>query len=287
VQVSESEQHYLIQGVTDNMRSDGRGRTDYRDFCLLVGVLPQTNGSASLKLAGTSVLVGVKAEIGSPNPSSPDEGLLTFSVECCPSASPEFEGRGAEFLNAELARLLENTMTKSPDIDFKSLCIVPQSHCWILYIDALILDSDGNLFDALSIATRAALYNTKIPAISLEPGEKAGQPEIVVSEDPLDFTSFSIENVPICITLTKIGKHYVVDTTLEEEVCMSVRISVGINKKGNICSIQKGGRGAFLPSSLEHVLNSARTIGLEILEKQDAFLSKLEKRNKHNSHNFP
>ncbi len=28
-------------------------------------------------------------------------------------------------------------------------------------MDCLVLDSDGNLIDALSIATRAALFNTK------------------------------------------------------------------------------------------------------------------------------
>lgn len=35
-------------------------------------------------------------------------------------------------------------------------------------IDALVLDSGGNLFDSLSLATLAALYNTKIPSIKVD-----------------------------------------------------------------------------------------------------------------------
>lgn len=33
-------------------------------------------------------------------------------------------------------------------------------YCWIINIDALVLNNDGNLSDCLSIATRAALFNT-------------------------------------------------------------------------------------------------------------------------------
>ena len=36
-------------------------------------------------------------------------------------------------------------------------------HCWTLYVDILILECGGNLFDAVSIAVKAALSNTRIP----------------------------------------------------------------------------------------------------------------------------
>lgn len=154
----------------------------------------------------------------------PDEGKLQFYVEwyfnlsftynlylilkiflsSCPSASPEFEGRGAEYLNVELARFLERIFQNSPSFNLQSLCVVPGQTCWVLCIfllhfyyllfllsniiiitiicylffcifylkikdiDALVLDSGGNLFDSLSLATLAALYNTKIPSIKVD-----------------------------------------------------------------------------------------------------------------------
>lgn len=45
-------------------------------------------------------------------------------------------------------------------MELKKLCIIPGKLCWIIYVDAMVLDSNGNLFDAISIATRAALHNT-------------------------------------------------------------------------------------------------------------------------------
>ena len=62
--------------------------------------------------------------------------------------------------------MLERMLKDSNAIDMTKLCIVPGKICWVIYIDAMILDSGGNLFDAISVATRAALHNTRF-AISI------------------------------------------------------------------------------------------------------------------------
>jgi exosome complex RNA-binding protein Rrp42 (RNase PH superfamily) len=72
------------------------------------GLLPQANGSARLRLVtgGTDVLAAVKAEVVEPAAGKPNDGRLECSVECWSSASPQFEGRGAAEINAELTRTL-------------------------------------------------------------------------------------------------------------------------------------------------------------------------------------
>lgn len=72
------------------------------------GLLPQANGSSRLRLVtgGTDVLAAVKAEVAEPLPGHPAQGRLECSVECWSSASPQFEGRGAAEINAELTRTL-------------------------------------------------------------------------------------------------------------------------------------------------------------------------------------
>lgn len=72
------------------------------------GLLPQTNGSSRFRLVtgGTDVLASVKAEVAEPLPGKGKEGRLECSVECWSSASPQFEGRGAAEINAELTRTL-------------------------------------------------------------------------------------------------------------------------------------------------------------------------------------
>jgi len=274
--ISPAERTFLEDGVTQNMRNDGRSLLDFRNFYIETGTISQTNGSARLKLQNTDVLVGVKLETGEPDSQTPDQGKIHVSVECCTSASPEFEGRGSEFLNNELARYLERIIKSSHSFDLKQLSIIPGKLCWILYVDAMVLDSGGNLFDAISIATRAALHNTAIPQV--EVNMELGEFELV--EDPDAFTRLNIENVPICITFTKIGPNYVVDANLEEELCMSVRLTVAVNKKGNICGIQKGGHGGLEPSSMYEMLSSARKVGQQILDKIDSNLKSKSDSNK-------
>ncbi len=45
-----------------------------------------------------------------------------------------------------------------------------------------------------------------------------------------------------------------VDSTLEEEQCMSVRLTVAVNREGNICGIQKGGHGGLDASSMYEMI---------------------------------
>jgi exosome complex component RRP42 len=174
--ISAAERQYIEEGILENIRNDGWylltvGRTtlDYRRIYIETGVLDQSNGSARLRQGQTDVLVGVKADLARPDEDRPTEGLLSFTVDCCPSASPEFDSRGVELLNIELARYMQKLFASRvrPAVDLAGLCLKPKFHCWALYVDVAVLGSDGNLFDAISIACRAALWDTRLPVISL------------------------------------------------------------------------------------------------------------------------
>lgn len=79
--LSPSERSFLEEGVSQNLRTDGRSLMDFRNFYLETGIISQTNGSARLKLQDTDVLVGVKLETGDPDPQAPDRGIINISVE--------------------------------------------------------------------------------------------------------------------------------------------------------------------------------------------------------------
>ena len=55
----------------------------------------------------------------------------------------------------------------------------------MLYVDILILECGGNLFDAVSMAVKAALYTTLIPKVSVTAVD-GGEPELELSDDPTD-----------------------------------------------------------------------------------------------------
>lgn len=62
-----------------------------------------------------------------------------------------------------------------------------------------ILDCAGNLFDAVSIGVKAALWATHMPRIYVT-GEDGGELEFGVSDNPLDTERINVSNAPILIT---------------------------------------------------------------------------------------
>ncbi|XP_046842125.1 exosome complex component RRP42-like [Xenia sp. Carnegie-2017] len=255
VVLSKDEKIFIKNGVFDDFRLDGRERKDYRYFEIETDVVSNTSGSARLRLSKTDILVGVKAEIGEPVFGFPDYGRIEFLVNCSANASPKFEGRGGEELSSELSRILDKAFSNKSAIDLKSLSIVSGQQCWVLYVDALVLECGGNLFDSLSIAVKAALHNTRIPNVTVNVEE--GMNELEISDDPYDFSRIDIKNVPVFVTLNKIEHEFVVDACMEEEFCTDGQILVAINGDGNISGIQRLGSSAVEPELLAEMLEVA------------------------------
>uniref|UniRef100_A0A8B9VLB5 Ribosomal RNA-processing protein 42 n=1 Tax=Anas zonorhyncha TaxID=75864 RepID=A0A8B9VLB5_9AVES len=133
------------------------------------------------------------------------KGFLFFfplSLSSSANATPEFEGRGGEELGTEIANTLYRVFSSEGSVDLKSLCINPREHCWVLYVDVLLLECGGNLFDAISIAVKAALFNTRIPKVRVLEDEE-GSKEIELSDDPYDCIRLNVDDVPCIVTLSK------------------------------------------------------------------------------------
>src|SRR5260370_5929734 len=60
-----------------------------------------------------------------------------------------------------------------------------------------------------------------------------------------------LNNHPVAVTFAKIDKTIVVDPSLDEERVMSARLTVTIDKNGNLCAMQKGGLHAFTPDDVK------------------------------------
>ena len=101
----------------------------------------------------------MQVEIGAPDEERPDCGRVCVAVECSPVASPAFQGRGGDELGAELTAALERGLYPGPSgrgagLDLAALSIVAGKSCWVVHVDALLLNMDGNVLDALSIAAK-------------------------------------------------------------------------------------------------------------------------------------
>lgn len=118
------------------------------------------------------------------------------------SAVRVFDAREVEELCEEYAQYM-NRLLNGPHggLDLASLCIIPNSNCWIIYIDALVLDFGGNLLDAILLATRGALFNTRISKCTIEQVE--GKYEFDVADEETDVLA-GWREVPVCVTLNKV-----------------------------------------------------------------------------------
>ncbi|XP_071444207.1 exosome complex exonuclease RRP42 [Hetaerina americana] len=261
--LSDAEKMFILHGVKDDFRCDGRTRREYRPIEVETEIVSNASGSARVRLANTDVLVGVKTEIDIPNPDRPTEGKLEFFVDCSANATPAFEGRGGEELAYEISSSLSKAYGNQSAFDLRPLCILPGQQCWKLYVDILILECGGNLFDGVSLAVKAALFNTKVPRISSATVD-GGVVDLQLSDDPYDYQSVNVSSAPLLVTLTKIGEHCVVDPSAEEEACSLVSAVVAVTEKGKYVTSFVRGEGSLHPDTLIDMLKVGQSLGVDM-----------------------
>lgn len=231
-------------------RVDGRGLLDLRELTVTPKVIEKAEGSARVKLGNTELIAGVKVNLGTPFPDTPDKGLLIVSAEVLPLASPYAEPGPPDEATIELARVADRGIRESGMIDVSKLVLLEGKHVYAVFVDVSILNVDGNLFDATSYAVVAALLTARIPKYELS---AEGAPIRTDQTIPLP-----IQTVPISMTTAKIGEYLILDPTSEEEAVMDARLTFVADDRGNICAGQKGQPGSFTPEQILSVSSTAK-----------------------------
>ncbi|KAJ7569441.1 hypothetical protein O6H91_01G078100 [Diphasiastrum complanatum] len=207
---------------------------------------------------------------------------MFISVECSPTAAPEFEGKGGEDTNLELAKALQRNFLGGASgagaaIDLTTLIVIEGKVCWELYIDGLVLSSDGNILDALSIAVKAALSNTGIPKVQVMGGLSLEEADFELSDNPEEFSHLDTAQVPVTVTISKVGRYHIVDATAEEESQVSSAVSVAVNSKGLICGLTKSGTAGLDPSILMDMISVGKRVGLKTISSVETDIAAAER----------
>lgn len=219
--------------------------------------------------------MGIKPEIDVPSPNKPDEGKIEFFVDCSANALLDFDGRGGEELSLEISNILRLTFSSPYSFDLKNLCILPKHQCWKLYVDILILQCAGNLYDAISLAVKSAMYNLKIPRVNSAILD-GGNVDLVLSDDPTDCDRLNIDSIPLLITTCKIGEYCIVDPSIEEEICSTSSAVIGVSK-GKITTMRTISGGSFHPDTLDRCIELALEAAKVLDEKLISALKLEEK----------
>ena len=102
--ISDGERKFIIDGIRNNIRNDGRCRLDIDPFTIELDVLPYCIASAKVTLHSTQVIVGCKLEISTPDISLPSQGKIQCSVRYSPSCAHWKKNYELESMNFNLSR---------------------------------------------------------------------------------------------------------------------------------------------------------------------------------------
>ncbi len=245
----EVETDYIKSLIRNNQRLDGRKLLEWRPIQVEMDYVQKAEGSALVKLGDTTVLVGVKAELGEPFPDTPNQGVILVASELLPMASPEFESGPPPPEAIELARVVDRGLRESNLIDLESLCVIPGKKVWILFVDIYVLDDDGNLIDASTLGAIAALSSTYLPKVEVLEND-----EINLLDEKIPL---KIHDIPIAVTLNKIENKVIVDSTKKEMSATNKRITITINDENKIVAMQKQDNGTFTAEEIFELVKIA------------------------------
>jgi len=240
-------------------RIDGRSFDEPRPLVIETGVIPKANGSARVRLGDTEVVTGIKVQPDRPFPDMGDKGIFICTAEILPLAHPSAETGPPQPPVIELARVVDRGIRESGMVDLSQLVLQKDKSVIGIFADNCVTDHDGNLFDACSYASTAAILTCKIPKWEM----KDDVPTLVEGET----SDAPITTIPVSVTMARIGDHILVDPDADEWECMDARITITTNSDGNICALQKGGHEGFTPEQIIKCSEISISLGAKIREK--------------------
>lgn len=154
--LSDGERRFLIDGASEDYRSDGRRCWDRRELDIDIDKLPTCAGSSQLRCGQNHVLVGVKADLVDVNPATPDRGNIQFFAHL----SGLYSENESDIVE-EVISIFDTSYKDSKLLN--SLIALESKVVWSLFVDILILEAESkaSLYDLCSFAVKAALLATK------------------------------------------------------------------------------------------------------------------------------
>lgn len=243
MQIGMITEEHILSMLSKGLRESNRGMLSYRDITLEIGTMPNAEGSATVRLGHTKVVAGIKIDIGEPMKDTPNEGNIVTGAELLPMASEKFDIGPPTPAAVEVARVIDRGIRASGMIDTSKL-FVEEGKVWGVFIDVYVLNYDGNLFDAGTLASVAALRSSRMPRY--EDGK-------VIREGGLG--RLKAENISTSCTFAKIADKVLLDPDGSEESFMKARLTIANDEK-YIRAMQKGLGGSFSLKEVDGLIDT-------------------------------
>ncbi|XP_017353091.1 exosome complex component RRP45 [Cebus imitator] len=261
--LSNCERRFLLRAIEERKRLDGRQTYDYRNIRISFGT---DYGCCIVELGKTRVLGQVSCELVAPKLNRATEGILFFNLELSQMAAPAFEpGR---YLNLFLKLLYISDVW----LKISKMIYLFKIHfqVWQIRVDLHLLNHDGNIIDAASIAAVVALCHFRRPDVSVQ-----GDEVTLYTPEERDPVPLSIHHMPICVSFAffQQGTYLLVDPNEREERVMDGLLVIAMNKHREICTIQSSGGIMLLK---DQVLRCSKIAGVKVAEITELIQKALE-----------
>ncbi|MBA4454161.1 MAG: exosome complex protein Rrp42 [Nitrosopumilaceae archaeon] len=235
--IDELKKSQILELLEQGKRIDGRAFDEPRKLTVEINAIPKANGSARVRLGDTEAVCGVKIQPDRPFPDMGDKGIFICTAELLPLSHPSVETGPPGPDVIELARVVDRGIRESHMVDVSQLVIEKDKSVVGVFADNVVVDYDGNLFDACSYAATAAVLKSKLPKWEM----KDDVPTLVEGEE----SELPTTTIPVSVTMGKIGNHIIVDPNGDEWASMDCRITITTDSDGNVVALQKGGNDGF------------------------------------------
>lgn len=236
--------NYVKELLAKKLREDSRGMMDFRPIKVTSGPIEHAEGSSQVDLGATKVMCGIKMQVEEPMKDTPDMGNLSVSAELLPLASADYETGPPSPQSIEFARVIDRGIRAAECVKLEDF-FIEEGKVWCIYVDLYVLNYDGNLFDAGSMAAMNALISTRMP--KYEDGA-------VIRTDRTKM--LKVDNVITSTTFCKIDGTLLADPTKNEDDASDARLTVQTDGE-YIRAMQKGLSGNFSMKEVEGLVEES------------------------------
>lgn len=161
-------------------------------------------------------------------------------------------------------------------LSLEDLCIVSGRSCWVLYIDIVCLNFDGNIFDASLLSVSAALRSTRLPLVCPEYLRRVELDDVSGSGDDVrvvrgESAALPLQHTLLSASFVLLDGVLLADATAEEEQLSSCSITVVLNEARELCGVYKPGGTVLSQQHFEEcvrIANKRVATLLKLLGKQ-------------------
>jgi exosome complex RNA-binding protein Rrp42 (RNase PH superfamily) len=263
--VSDSEASHIRNSLLGGVRRDGRSLLDHRDPIVAPGVVPHTDGSCSVDIGGTNVLVNLVVSVAE---TSSGQGELRVHLDCAPSVISSYaqtlggnDNRyrkifvswlsntvskifGAEVIAGEeqgLAEAILEDELESNDVavrvqsrDFPSQSLaIGNGYSFVIDADVQVSECiGGNVVGATAMCISSALKHVKLPHVTLHETPNGISVEVDKSRNFSGVVDWSV--LPTVVVAHWSTSTFLIDATFAEELSMPRFLVVASTQNGRV-----------------------------------------------------